>query len=469
MSNSRRVLIHGRMMRSETFEELKNSNHELEQKSYHEYLNEFEGACRALGTAFAEAGYSISLIVPEWDRIRQRRDAVRHVIQGINDSTRLTGKYKLTIYIPGEPEPLDKTPGTVDTLQEYINVPDSRVEYETILLGSKHSYLSNAMLQYLNRNINVVIVLGGGEGTAALGFAAVGLFIPVIAVTHFGGASRELDKALMEGAYRGFVRGRGIPNSILLAGRGHWQEIKQDRNNPPQNLKISGDIVTLAGRLRGKLAMQFVGVRQAMLGAVITAAISIAFWILLFTAVLGELPDAPIDANIQQTVTAETTTEAQSTLTTTSEQGQEGCEPCETTEQENHFLSVALAGNAGLVQFVLLFLATLIGVCVNIFRVYRDENIVTLTPLNALIEGMISIVLAFVLYVLYAVSAFAIQGDFDVLLNIDNASQFGRIAITMTLFGFVAGYLQPLEAIEQRLIEVMGSEHNINIETEESL
>ncbi len=130
---------------------------------------EFVSACKALGAVLAKAGHTIFV------GSDKERTADRHVVFGANSSGE---RAKVVIINPQRgAAPFDSDREQLDKL-------------DLIYRRSRGPWAVGRVRQILEAD--GVITIGGGRGTAQLGYTAPALKTPVLAIPAFGGASQDL-------------------------------------------------------------------------------------------------------------------------------------------------------------------------------------------------------------------------------------------------------------------------------------
>ncbi|MEI6514618.1 MAG: hypothetical protein WCO77_01460 [bacterium] len=130
----------------------------------------FEQACRDIGVALAKAGHD--LIIGS----SNPTTADRYIVEGVAS---VEGKHTVSVLRPDEGlSPFSENPVPH---QERIQFRFMRCR-GTWTVGRIHQILA----------ADVVIIIGGGRGTAQVGYSAPLLGVPVLALPVFGGAAREV-------------------------------------------------------------------------------------------------------------------------------------------------------------------------------------------------------------------------------------------------------------------------------------
>ena len=98
--------------------------------------------------------------------------------------------------------------------------------------------------------------------------------------------------------------------------------------------------------------------------------------------------------------------------------------------------------------FGMLFISSLAGFSLHTLIAQRDETIV-LTSQSILTDGMLALLLAFILALLYLLGGISFTGKVVTLTTGDNT--FQNIALSMSTLGLVAGVLLPVSDVLERL------------------
>lgn len=167
---------------------------------------DFEEACQQLGAALAKAGHTI--IVGS----DKKSTADLHVVLG---AASVDGRHKVVVIRPKK----GATPYEAeDTNYKNINFTFRR---------SKGSWAVGRIHQILDAD--AVIMVGGGRGTAQVGYTAPALERPVLAIAVFGGAARAAWEEYLELDYErlGFFD-YGFLGANLMGLKKRWDEPMAD-------------------------------------------------------------------------------------------------------------------------------------------------------------------------------------------------------------------------------------------------
>lgn len=132
------------------------------------YKEDFALACKQLGAALAKAGHTIFVGSDEESM------ADRHVVLGANS---VEGRHKVVVYRP--------TKGATPFEAERAKLKNIDFSFRR----SKGALAAGRIYQI--RDTDAVIMVGGGRGTAHVGYTAPALERPVLAIGAFGGAAKD--------------------------------------------------------------------------------------------------------------------------------------------------------------------------------------------------------------------------------------------------------------------------------------
>lgn len=359
-----------------------------EQKhSYEQKQQQFIAACKALGAALAGRGHTIMLGVPQWEKLREGRTVTTYVIEGANLIPQKDNKrHNIIFYGPMEPEPRDTTDKVLDTLQEIKNLPNIALIDKFLGKGD----WSAAMIPDVSA-ADALIMIGGGEGTASIGYAAYSMMKPVVAITAFNGAAESMCKEQLFTEYERFVKQDDISPSELRMLNANWSS----KDDSPENAIIAQGIVSLTEKLIKVYGQSNSRSSHILLLTVLGLLIFLPLWVVIFL----QLP-------------------------------------------------IGLTRNVAF--FLLLFISAVLGTGLRTLTSYQENRIVQLHYLGLGIDITIALLVAFGLALIYLIGGISFTGKV-VVLQSQSEETFASIALTMSLLGLTAGYLVPLDRIRQQL------------------
>lgn len=373
------------------FEPLQEDNNNKVQ--YQANFKQFIGLCKALGIALATRGHTIMVGVPEWNNLREGRVVANYVLEGASTIPRDGDeKTKVIFYAPKENEPPDTTPNVKDTLAEFLKLPNLAIEDRFLGKGS----WSAAMIPDV-QEADAVILIGGGEGTATIGYAAYSIEKPVIAITSFGGAAQSISEDVLFDEYTRYAKSKVISERDLRLLSATWSEL----DTSSENRENAHKIVQLTEKLIRTYIQSNSRARTILwlsIGFVITLALA---WVAFY---LGRI---------------------------------------EVSQDVNFFL--------------LLFVASILGTGLRTLVSYQDNRIAQLTYVQIGIDIAIAFVIALGLAMVYLIGGISFTGKV-VVLDSQQSDAFASIAISMSLLGLAAGYLVPLAQLEERLQKIITPE-----------
>lgn len=130
----------------------------------------FISACKELGAALTKAGFEIVV------RSSNLKTADRYVVEGASE---VDGRHKVLVLTSDERETPFKE--DIPKLEERINFRYRRI---------RGPWAAKRVSQVLSAD--AVIIMGGGKGTATVGYIAPALKRPILAIASFGGSASEL-------------------------------------------------------------------------------------------------------------------------------------------------------------------------------------------------------------------------------------------------------------------------------------
>lgn len=143
-----------------------------------EVQSQFEEACKQLGASLAKANHTIVV------GSDGKTTADRHVVFGANE---VEGRHKVLIIRP--------TSGATPFEEDRAKLPKIDFSFRR----SRGSWAVGRIYQI--QEVDAVIMVGGGRGTAQVGYAAPALKKPVLAIAAFGGAARDTWDEFLEAEY----------------------------------------------------------------------------------------------------------------------------------------------------------------------------------------------------------------------------------------------------------------------------
>lgn len=378
---------------------------------------QFVAACRALGGALARKNHSIMVGVPDWNMLITRDTVASHVIEGASAVAVKTGapRHPIVFYGPHDPEPPNKTPDVVDTLQEFEKLPNldlqerftSRTEYKAKLIPNVN-------------DVDVVMLVSGGDGTASIGYAAYSMNKPVIAITSLGGAARAIHDDVLLGEYGRFVKQGDVTETELRALSANWSADP----GSPDNSAIADRIVSTTEKLVAAYGHALWRSRRAVGAITAGMGLLLLVWLLVYLGGSG-VP-------------------------------QPGAETVATSGQVKDWKLIAQLWSGPLAFFALLYISACLGTGLRVLASYQSNEITVLTPLGLWIDLVVSLIVAFGLALFYLVGSISFTGTVVALSAGDKT--FGNISVSMSLLGLAAGYLVPLDRLRARLETVVAEQ-----------
>lgn len=330
----------------------------------------FVEACKQLGASLAKANHTI---VVGSDR---EQTADRHVVFGANE---VEGRHKVLVIRP--------TSGATPFDGDRANL--TKIDFS--FRRSRGSWAVGRIYQI--QEVDAVIMVGGGRGTAQVGYTAPALKKPVLAIAAFGGAARDTWDEYLEAEY---------------AQLGFF-----DHNF------FGGKLANLSERWDPSMADLVVSTTKALvernpyrLEKEMPQTVMVVLPVLLYGAWIGLFVN-PIDGWMSECF------------------------------------------------FALLIVSALLGTGLRTaLRVLREVR-PRISVRRVLNEGVIGLLVAFGLSLLYLAGGVTITGGMKFVSVIDkDLLEFQRIAVTMSILGFAAGLLieRAAEQLIRRLENVLTEE-----------
>ncbi len=350
----------------------------------------FQAACRALGAAMVRRGHEIVVGVPDWPMLRKRETVATFVVEGANSVTPENGKtHVVNFYGPIEHEPRDRTPRVTDSLRELRALPN--ITIDQIPLGSGGSKARTIP------NVNqakVVLLVSGQEGTESIGYAAHSMEKPVIALTAFEGAASRISDQVLKKEYtaKGYLTMDQLSDLDVS-----WGPSKEENEKKADRVVEIAEALVDAVSKSGKRTSAILGLTAIGL-------------VLLFPAWLAIF----LSAN--------------------------GCS------------SAQLCGSyADIAFFALLYISALLGAGLRTLASFRKNWEQPLTALRVGTDLAISLALAFGLALIYLIGGISFTGKVVALKTGADGDSFATVAISMSLLGLGAGYVLPIDFLEDYL------------------
>ncbi|MBK9748106.1 MAG: hypothetical protein J0M07_00455 [Anaerolineae bacterium] len=379
-----RVLVKG------SIEKPEDSWSEQQKQDYAKRIARYAAACKTLGRLLARKGMTIVVGVPQWENLLERRAVAAYVMEGANEEPLKDGKkHKVVFYSPNEVEPVNTTP-ELDSLAELRKLEN--LEIEDKFLGA--AAYSASMIPDVQIS-DVILLIGGGEGTASIGFSAYSLNKPIVALASFGGAAKSIFDALLFRDYQNYSRRQrdGITDTDIRALLADWSDGKTD---DPQNLDNAEKIVKLVAALP-RLYKRDNAAASGFLR--LTLAVMLLFlvtWVALFL----RSSDWGITSDMS--------------------------------------------------FFALLFISAAIGTGLRSLVAYQQYELYEIDGMSFAIDLIISLILSLGLAFIYLLGGYSFTGEVVVIGDQERKTVM-TIAITMSVLGLAAGYLVPLAQLRTRL------------------
>jgi hypothetical protein len=350
---------------------------------------QFSAACKALGEAAADHNHTLKVGVFRWDDLRTGRAVAGHIIEGASKS--LPQKPNTVKHKIIFYRPRDLEP--VDTTKE---ITDTLHEYQELPnIDLSYCYLGKGALSAsIIPDVDdaaAVVLIDGHDGTAMIGYAALLMKIPIVTITSFGGSAQSIfDDVVYEDYERCIKQNDKITENDLQALGVTWSDQKDDKDN----LKNAQNIISFAEKLVNAITLSN---KHAMRILGLTVGYLIAF-LLLWVALFLKRIDLATDINF----------------------------------------------------FFLLFIASILGTGLRTLASYQQNKIAKLTYIGIGIDLTIALVLAFGLSLIYLIGGISFTGEMVDLSSIKDKT-FASNAVSMSLLGLAAGYIVPLNQLQERL------------------
>ena len=367
---------------------------------YEAYQQAFIATCKALGAALVQAGHEIIVGVPHWHQFREGRSVESYVLQGASAGA-ISRNHKVIFYTPQDLEPPDSTIDVIDSIQNFKELPNITIEQR--YLGRGH--WSAGMIGDM-READAVILIGGGNGAASIGYAAFSFGKPVIPITWFGGAAFDISENVVFNHWLNNANSYKLNAQEIACTQNHWQtdpENAENKSTAKEVVKLTNKLVTRA-RLLQSNAIRVVKLTTALLVAFMF------LWLVFFL-------------------------------------------------QGTQFLQLPNET----VFFFLLFIASIVGTGLRTLVSYSSKQTSTPTFLHLGIDIAVGLGLALGFALFYLIGSISFTGNV-VLLNELARPEFTNIAVSMSLLGLAAGFLLPIEKLERQLeVSISPQEDTTNL------
>lgn len=402
-------------------------HHDEALERWNQQFPSFAAACRALGAAFAASDWAIMVGLPDWRKLHDQETVANYVIAGASSVPLAEGgrAHDVKFYGPRECE-LKQEPGTSNakeskavahakaevpiTVDDARKLPNLHFEQGAIALGNNIARLIPNV-----SNVGAVVVIGGGDGSATIGYAAYSMKKPVIAVTGFDGTAEQLERDVLRAEYEHYREHVGLAEEDLSALRATWSPDSTDATNRQNAAKVVR-VTSLLVRAWGQTETQ---TRKTLKFADWALMLLLPAWLGIY--LLG-------NSLAKEALAAVSTSGGVSSFTT----------------------------QVAVVLFALLWITALLGCGLRLLSDYRRGLLMRLEPLEVLTETVLAMVVAFGLCLFYLIGGISITGEV-VALAADTTKNFTMLAISMSLLGLAAGFLAPLDILRERLQNLLAS------------
>lgn len=359
----------------------------------------FISAGKALGAALARRGHMIVVGIPRWEYLQEHWSLAEYVILGANEVPPSdVEKHSIIFYAPSSPEPPDTTPEP-DTVQEFSQLPNIQLELKPV--GAGLNEYGAKLIPNLNE-VDAVIMVGGTEGTASIGFAARAMKKPLVTVNSLGGTALALYEDFLSKVLADLHDRKKIPDPWILNVPWHTEEdLAKDQSLIEQQNVNADKIVQLAEKVVKVFAQENRGARITLAGTLAAAPLLALLWVIVYV------------------------------------------------------LSAEGRINVTYAFFALLWISSLLGTGLRTLIAQREDTS-GLTITRVLVDAAMSILIAFGLALLYLIGGISFTGSV-IVLNAESTS-FASIALSMSLLGLAAGALIPTRQLLDRLESVVSRE-----------
>lgn len=367
----------------------------LSAENYQLLRDRFVAACRALGKALATSNHETMVGVTNWDQLKGP-SLVHHLIEGINAVPLPNGKkHIVTVFVPKVPEPRDATQQEIDSLNDFER------SYERVKLVRKPLGMgkwSASMITDL-KDAEAVILIGGGEGTASVAFAAKSFDIPLLPISWFGGAAYDIREVV------DFSK-MGVDTTQTMCLH-DWDDVNRYDSS-------AAGVLKLAQAVNDSIIKSNKQVQQLFWGVIVTAALFVLLWVFTFLSGPAALAAAGVETQAAQNYTF----------------------------------------------FALLFIASLVGSGMRTLTKYQEGNIKLLAGRHFAVDLVMGIAISLGLALFYFIGGLSFTGKAILLSEKDNEA-INSIQVSLSLIGLAAGFLLPIQQLRQRLENAL-EENNDN-------
>ncbi len=360
---------------------------------------QFISAGKALGAALVKRGHTIVVGIPRWEYLQKHWSLAEYILLGASEVPPLNGeKHSIIFYAPSGPEPADQTPEP-DTVQEFRQLPNIQLEMKPV--GGGLNEYGAKLIPNLNE-VDAVIMVAGGGGTASIGFASRAMNKPLVTVNSLGGTALALYEDFLSKVLNDLHERKKINDPWVLNAPWYTQaELTKDQSKIEQQTMNAANIVQLTEKVIQAYAQENRGTRITLAATLALTPLLVFLWVMIYLL----SADGQIKANYA--------------------------------------------------FFALLWISSLLGTGLQTLIAQREGTSV-LTISRVLMDAAISILVAFGLALLYLIGGISFTGNVVILSK--EPTSFASIAVSMSLLGLTAGALIPTRQLLERLQKVIPAE-----------
>lgn len=375
-------------------------------------LNRFIDACTSIGAAIAEKEHTLIIGSPKYEDLKTGHSAITYAIEGANSVPCKEGgkKHTVILYLPQEHEPADDTRKKVDSVAELEQMQNIQIERRFIHARTIHDIPGRDIEESGDKDIpsstvidisdiDAAILIGGGKGTAAVGYFVYAIKKPLIAITGFEGSAELLARDVLREYYEYFTKKGHITTSQFSVLDCHWDVAEKSERNQQNAQKI----IHLVEKLAQHDAREQKDKSKPLWLAMGLIPILLVAWLSIYLS---------------------------------------GASLSPMSKSYTIFINILFFGS--------LYISAILGAGLRLLTDYQDNRIARLTYTSLGIDISISLLLAFALVLVYLIGSISFTGGKVVILSQENQA-FTTVAISMSLLGLTSGYLLPLNQLRVRL------------------
>lgn len=391
-------------------------------EAFNKTLEEFSGACQAIGAALVRAGHSVIVDVADWGRLKNQTIVAQHVVEGIINASSIKRNVELIIYLPPETgSKLSEVAAVANELEKLLanEKLSKKVEVKREPYDGAKDFFRNATIA------DAFLLIGGGSGTGLTGQSAAFLTKPIITLTAFGGAAEQSYHLILSSIYRDL----GLTGEMVALTK-RWDGDKSSHGG------IADDVVEFAEALQLKLMRRKTPGEKQQINLMNWAIAVFVLWVFFF-AILVTMNRAP--NTLAQNPLSGIANFFSGVFNTPSDNG-------------NGVLSQVIMWFTPGLYVLLLVCASFLGSTLRLLSRSDLRTAPAYTYFYVRKEVFLAILVAFGLMLLYMIGGISFTGANMVALV---ESPNGAIGTALSTIGFAAGFILPIVRLREQLNNAM--------------